>query len=807
MSIIKSWEDYDLPNLRLGKKRKQDNAYYETDLFDGPFARRHRSDDLITMFDCSITCNKRQAREFKRFIFDVSGTAAGVFYKNMKTERGNGPQLVRILSGIPQPKQIASNAYSYSFSLEVIDFDFNESGNTGKKSLPENYTRDPGEFTSNDAAKGIGEQSFSSISISRDRSSLLLGLSSGSVGLSKNLGGSFNRLPALLASGAPYGSETLSVKISDNGRIMAALFDGGYTSISKDSGNSWKKLRVKSDDLIHSMVMSGNGNVIVLFSNGTTAFRTVDGGEEFSSVNLNNGDENDSPVVVSAISQDGRIIFASTDTGYCSICVDGTERFSVFSELPVFMGIIDTTNITATSCAMSDDGANIFLCGGNSVDGSQSLMRKTSNYGSSFTSCTLPSTQFLITACECTPDGSDLIFGRDTDDTLFKTNRSGQGGIEVIKQPQTTNATVGIASDGQSYFSICEGGILYGDIPSDSEYNYGNPYDLFGPPLVVSELTGSFSLPGNTTGKYLSMVMSEVNVVPEQKSILFLCMDGSVVIRTDEDFLNFEQLLIPYGDGNDVTKSSTSYDGNYFATISDGSTINLSFDSGVRTTEIITATGNTVLATAELSNKGDFLFVSSNIGDGFPSRGLFSDDYGKTFTQISDGFSANITDVEDAAISNNGDVIMVLSKTGRLSVSVDHGKVFTPAIRWQNSGAGLINNSISICCSDDGKYGYVLYENGFIARTENKGIGWVAMEYMAGSSSSLSINAIDCSGDGKFVVAVTDDGKIMYSDDYGKIWNEGETLPAGINIISMTTNGANWVFGSDDGRLFLGKPA
>lgn len=109
------WNNYNLPDFRLGKSRSQPSPYNTTEPFSGPLYIEQITDDVPVSWDVTIICNGLQRSVFQTFLSDIN--YSGEFIKEIRTEVGIVEHFVRIVSGIPQPTEISNELWSYSFTV------------------------------------------------------------------------------------------------------------------------------------------------------------------------------------------------------------------------------------------------------------------------------------------------------------------------------------------------------------------------------------------------------------------------------------------------------------------------------------------------------------------------------------------------------------------------------------------------------------------------------------------------------------------------------------------------------------------
>lgn len=118
-----AWESYNLPDFRIGKSRSQPSPYSTTEPFSGPLYIENISDDIPVSWDVQIVCDGAQRSEFQTFLSDIN--YSGEFDKILRTEVGLVSHSLRIISGIPQPKEISNNVWAYSFTVYATELNLN----------------------------------------------------------------------------------------------------------------------------------------------------------------------------------------------------------------------------------------------------------------------------------------------------------------------------------------------------------------------------------------------------------------------------------------------------------------------------------------------------------------------------------------------------------------------------------------------------------------------------------------------------------------------------------------------------------
>lgn len=814
MAIFQKWEDYNLPNIRIGKQRNQSNSYDETTPFDGPFFREKKTDDTVTTWQCSIVCDMRQSRVFKDFLYSVVGTNSNYFYKNMKTERSNNPQLVRIISGIPQPQQISHNSWKYSFTLEAANFTFTEDEITFESELPENYIRnmDTLESMIRGVAGGTPNNDVSTISLSRDRSTVVYGFLGGGASLSRNLGSSWQPLPVSAVSGGSL-QDVLSSAISDDAKKIIFGMSSGYGAISNDGGVSMQSVQrgfglPTASSSINTISMSGDGQVVFVGGSNGEISVSVDGGDVFSGTSSDFGTGNAGlNFTCSSISRDGKIIIAGTSQGYAIISINkGTS----FTSLPY--GLVSggpSSGITIYDCAMSDSGAVSYFLMRDTVN-NLTLIARTGTFGSSYEyTGDIPGSNSSVESktISCSPDGSAVFANYGT--RVYESYDFSEIYYLIPYEGyvQFLDATV-VESDGQSLFVGFQSGYAQRDVPSPLDIEGITPIDEERIE-VVTDVTPS-SIPAGAGTIINSLGHAHTYYAKDEPGYL-IGMSGGYILQTDDLSEPFLPLVNPFGENSDVSQIECSFSQSViFASV--GTSLPVSYDKGVSYVNsqiAITADlGSTYPATSiGMSNNGDLIFAALTGEPGEVGIGMISNDYAKNFSQVESGFNAMIEVVADSIISSDGQHIFVVENSGRAALSEDGGNTFNPVTRWQNSGASVTSNLSKVCGSKDGSVIYVFYDDGYAAVSMTNGVGWAPLPRWSGKDS-VPLNDVDCSNSGEYIIAVYDNGEFTVSYDFGQTWQDGPlTIPELVpeNLTKIKNADSQWMIATDQGKLFIGE--
>lgn len=834
MAIINSWEDYELPSIRVGKSRNQGSKYIETDVFDGPLVKEKITDDVVTSWDCSIICDARQSRAFKTFIYDVIGTTASPFYIKLKTERSSGQQLVRVISGIPQPKQVASNAWEYSFTLEALDFNFTESNDLLNTSLPDNFVRDAQEFTPmiRGLATGTPSSSFSVLTISRDRKTVLACTIASGISISRNMGGSWQSI-ALNIAFSNGTQNIVDASISDDGKNIFIVLTNGYTAYSKDNGITWAAYdRMSNTSSAVSLSSSGDGSKLFLVHNDGSASLSKNYGLSWVSLPYNLGNQdainNGSFMSKIKVNQSGELVIATTNDGYVSLSINMGETFAV---LPKNLGLPIAGNLI-NDIAISNSGAIIYLVGGNAA-GTEQFFAKSTNFGSTFSAIPLVSIDNVtgnraLKSVACTPGGEVVYVGgivdvNNNDSVIFEIKNFGDAierrAIKSNLQPQylstiennevtisNVSAVSKISTDGQSYFATSREGYASRSVPGIGDLDYKPISDSYNRlPKISTEITSSINSFVGWGGPISSIATNEISDINTQSQLLYIGGQNGFIARRENS--NWDD--ISEVDISEVKNINTNFDAN-ITVFNTSLGVFISYDHNITrinlnsALELITEPGFSVSSIA-MSNSGKYVFICLIGIDGLGIDCL-SDDYGQTFNIANSTFSV-FENTQKVVMSNSGQIMLLVSKGGRASLSFDYGKTFANAQRFQNSGASELNELVSACCSDDGKYMYVAYKDGYGAYSNSSGISWIPMVNGLGNEPGSSINGISCTGNGKYVAAIFSNGIMSYSANYGVSWDDplGSNLTPGLpneNLTSISNNGKEWFVGTEFGRLF-----
>lgn len=264
-----------LPEFTLGPQRERPELNEQAEVFDGPWYQQELSQDRPTFWSCSVICDPRQSRAFQNFIEQVVGVNAGFFKKTINTELGPQQQLVRIVSGIPQAKQIRNVIWRFDFVIMTASINFSGADVPEPESAGFDIVPSAWRYIDMRKVFGINPGSAVAVDSSDDGNVCYFGFDSGRAARSFFGPIGFKQLPQYLGSGATAGSILNDLKCSSNGKIAVAVFSTGHASITKDAGYTWAELPrylnsgASGTDQIRAVAVSGDGQIIVaVFSNG-----------------------------------------------------------------------------------------------------------------------------------------------------------------------------------------------------------------------------------------------------------------------------------------------------------------------------------------------------------------------------------------------------------------------------------------------------------------------------------------------------------------------------------------------------------
>ena len=107
--------------------------------------------------------------------------------------------------------------------------------------------------------------------------------SPGSLWISKDAGATF--VAVAQTSGAPVSPRWRHVSSTDDGKVLAAVVEGGGIWRSSDAGASWKQLGggLPTAANWHHVTMSAGGSVMAAVSNGGKVWVSYDAGASWTS--------------------------------------------------------------------------------------------------------------------------------------------------------------------------------------------------------------------------------------------------------------------------------------------------------------------------------------------------------------------------------------------------------------------------------------------------------------------------------------------------------------------------------------------
>jgi photosystem II stability/assembly factor-like uncharacterized protein len=323
--------------------------------------------------------DKFQCREFAQFIEDTNSLYSGIFTKIMKTEVGKVLHSLRIISGVPQAKQIRRGTYRYTFTVMSYGLSFDTNTDTETPpgfpgGLPGSFDPKPTEWIQSTPNAGFDNYSDSlNLTGSSSRYAYVFNLDTQSaeylqVTSTSDHGETWSKLANQPqfdnqeASGAGQGA----IACSKDGSVIVACVGGSQKFISSNFGQSWIQIEDQTVNgfTVYDIAISGNGSSI-FFASYTDNFLSIDGGETWERLieNLNSGSPGAPSVSRRCVmSASGNTIVVGFADGYGAISRDG--GISWFP-IPRYFGcnIEESTEVSRFSIedlSISDDGSKIY---------------------------------------------------------------------------------------------------------------------------------------------------------------------------------------------------------------------------------------------------------------------------------------------------------------------------------------------------------------------------------------------------------------------------------------------------------------
>lgn len=376
------WEDFFSRDIDLGPVREREDLEDRTEVFNGPFVKRRFSIDEPTYYTASLKLfgfeDTLQFNNFAKAVIDVYG---GFFLKFIATPTGRKQQLVRIIGGIPQGKQIGPSAWLFNFTLVVGRL------NTTDDLLPEvlqpeddyyprgvyyiprywsrNTMATKTTFTRDDTSSFIddGVESLERVSVSRSGFKVAIaGYDSASqtakFAYSLQKGQSAKSLPDNLDvdfSGLSAGSnEPVAVHISDStDTLIVAYKNAGVYSYNYVLGSFGGADRLLNVNNISSMSVSDDGQIIFIGVSLGVNWLSRNGGLTWVLVGSIPGEANTSVRVSSMHSATKDFVYAVMNSTNSLIKINITTLAKETLTLPLGNNIV--------SLAASSDGRRVFV--------------------------------------------------------------------------------------------------------------------------------------------------------------------------------------------------------------------------------------------------------------------------------------------------------------------------------------------------------------------------------------------------------------------------------------------------------------
>ncbi len=651
MSIY-DWDTFQnsgLPDIRIGPNRSRDQLFAKGADFNGPYTEQELFKDGATYWDCTIICNQNQTRVFQNFCRNVVRTDSGFFTKKIKTETGVKQQLCRIVSGIPQARQIAFNAWAYEFTLMAARLNTE----TTLAPLPDDIAIDLiptlwRRFDVSSAFAGYDPGICYGVDASSDGSFIVAGFASGYLCRSFNKGVSFEAMTQYAGSGAPAGNYPVAVLCSSDGAIVFVAYYKGNAAISKDYGRTFTPMPKY----------------------------------------LNSGapDDGFSEVICAAMSADGSTIYVGCSSGYASKTSNTGASWT-----PLTRGVglgLTTSHVTSVACSAN---GSIVLFGGN-----KGRMSRSTNGGASFSTLTQTieaNESDIVKSIYHTDDFSKIITS-----TIAKTYMSNDSGVNF-------NITVSslYGAYGNDIAISPSGFCLFGFDDAGGRYSYGPNVPLA---FINKEQPGLYGEIPSTN--IISFCTRKSVWYAASDDGLIISDRASPQPNLTEDFTFKRSFNITSGtvpsDNATIAISAAGSAAVAMLTASESGPVNQvyrSIDGALSWQQLSINDSGRLVGESAVSDDGTKIAIAFNYtGISAGSVVMYSSDGGVTFKKIRGatsgvGISGTAVTIKKIDVNNDG-VILLLLSDGKSYETVPGGGTVSGleiAISMTEVGAGVIPNT------------------------------------------------------------------------------------------------------------------
>lgn len=771
------YEDFSLPNFRIGYDLNAENKYFEDGRdFDGPFVFEKKSTEAPVTTSVVVFCDKYNCQDFIEFFYQVSSYYAGYFKKTIAVQGAMRQQIMRIVSGIPQAKQVRDTFWEFSFTVEIPKL------NTETETVeydrvspyPYGYVNAPNMWQPMRRGAEYADVNVNAIDVSDDGRTVVVAMDGGRAAVSRDGGWSFYKLQRYLGTGVA-GSNVITAAITSDGNKVLFGLSNGTMSISTNSAKSFTAIVQPTESLgadLNTLSMSKDGGRIIAgYSNGYM-FTSEDDGATWTVLFQGVTGASAIQPLSSTIADDGETFFFGMQDGHVTMFTSSgaarTELVRGFGT-GVFNDVItmaSTRDGESFVYAALDDG-HVARLNGHTYNTYTVLSRGLaynadgSPYPNTLSIAVSPVSDTVLFGME----GGKFSVSEDNGNTLSKIGNSlRSGGTAQNFNAVAGNGAMWYAGQDEGYLAFAKPDFF--NVEDEPPFDYPEP-DSWGDAARYLGSGGDGAIYDIAAGK-----TSRYFFTAQQNGYASYSNDGS-------SFISLPRFLDSgLSTAIDLLSVSCSYDGltaiftgeqGLCTIVRNGSVLTpltVANPGGGKDVDIPGVGTNDLYASA-MSYDGSTIYIGGEGGLLRRSR-----DGGQTFENINHSPPAQGSgNVSCMACSTYGTILYIGYEDGYVYVSKDYGNTVTELTRYLGSTAGTNDDVLDLECTADGKIAFVSMGNKGGMRLDNYGADITVYPPNLGitvSGAAKDFNAMTCSMDGRVIIAALSDGYIAYSDNYGK---------------------------------------
>ena len=546
------------------------------------------------------------------------------------------------------------------------------------------------------------------------------------------------------------GNGVASFAMSASGQYQALGINMGYLYYSSDYGQTWTQ--TGGIYVWSYLAMSASGQYVTAtnYSNNS-AYYSSDYGHTYtySSSALSS---NLSGVAMSASGQYQCIValyvgaFYSSDYGH--------------TWTPVSL-----SNVALSCVSMSASGQ--YVTAGCIWAGTNPSMYYSTNYGQTFTKCTIPGYSNVNSAKCCMSASGQYQMSVGYNSQVWYSTTYGvtwsvstnSTSVNWIGCCLSSNAEYGFILDTSAYINGVSYSVLFTTALSKGSMWLTNSN------VGIANMTPTYLLDVGSTGRFTGGVQGQ----PDLTAIPATFMTG------------FAQTWVPTpgisaNTWNGATMSATGQ----YQSVSDGSEIKYSSNYGA-TWASSSIASNSTYCPVSMSASGQYQLTGLNVSGG----GIYmSVNYGQSFNYLSSGPTVGYW------------TAFCLSSTGQYAVAVSGGghQIWRSAnygATWTQATVSVSNVWADVCCSNSGQFVIACASNGVVAYSSDYGV-----TYTNASISGYAWWSIACSASGQYVTVCADYAYVQVSVNYGQSWSQYGSPYGQWFGVAMSASGQYQVIGS-----------